>query len=101
MLLERRHKNSKTLVTIWPVCKYGEFNIKIKRGRQNPTSANDFCYLAMLVIETICTTNAALEQEERFDKVMLNKYIIGHVNDAVNPDLEEIYTVMLSLRSSN
>jgi hypothetical protein len=55
----------------------------------------------MLVIETICTANAALEQEKRFDKAMLNTYIIGHVNDAVNPDLEGIYTVMLSLRSSN
>ena len=42
-----------------------------------------------------------VEQEERFDKAMLNTYIIGHVNDAVNPDLEGIYTVMLSLRSSN
>ena len=55
----------------------------------------------MLVIETICTTNAALEQEERFDKAMLNKYIIGYVNAAVNPDLEGIYTVMLSLMSAN
>lgn len=83
------------------MCKYGEFNIKIERGRQNPTPANDLCYLAMLVIETIWTANAALEQEERFDKAMLNMYIIGHVNDAVNPDLEGICTVMLSLRSAN
>ena len=55
----------------------------------------------MLEIETICTANAALEREERFDKAMLNMYIITHVNDAVNPDLEGICTVMLSLRSAN
>jgi hypothetical protein len=39
----------------------------------------------MPVIEIICTTNAALEQEERFDKAMLNTYIIDHVKNAMSP----------------
>ena len=39
----------------------------------------------MLVIEAIYDTNVDLEREERFDRVMLNTYIIDHVIKAMSP----------------
>jgi hypothetical protein len=38
----------------------------------------------MLMIKKICNTNAALEHEKRFDKGVLDAYIIGFLDDAVN-----------------
>jgi hypothetical protein len=38
--------------------------------------------------------NATLKQQKRFDKAMVDTYIIGLLNDAVNPDLERICTAI-------